>query len=758
MRVNSMSTRTTSGRMQVATVTRRQFLGGAAASVSVMSSGTLHWGVLEAERVKIVRWQDDVRRIGQLNFNEVDPLTLDVAAWSDYWASLKMDALVIGFGGIMATYPTQIPFHHRSEFLGTRDLTGEFVTAARKRGMRVIARIDCNYAYQDALETHPEWFMRRKDGAPRLEMEAAYLFKTCQFSSYFTEQMPAIYREIGQRYAPDALFTNGWPGTSAIEMCYCRNCQTIYREAIGEVPPAMTDARSEAYRKFYAIYMKRVVEIWKLWDGIARESKPEALFFGDLGGAGMQMIKDIKPIGDVSAWYAGDHQGRVGDTPLWSCAAQGRIAQSVMDGKKASNIVAGWSYNSPRYRHSSNPTPEMDLWLAQTTACGMAPWQHWLGGSPRDKRWEEPAHEFFAWMSANDAHFCNLASLANIAVLYPQSTLAFYQSDGTSERKINGSAIDPEDYLQGLYYALLEGRFVFDFVHQEKLSADSLRRYRALLIPNAAYLSDTQCEAIVDYAKSGGSVLATFETSRYNEWGDQRGDFGLHELFGVSCSAEFPGNVIGPAGNSYMEIRAKHPALAGFDGTEMLPGPEYRVPVTPMSEGEAQLTVIPHYMNAMPELIFPRVARTDQPAGVFRELNSSSRIAYFPGDIDRTAWRSGHPDFTRLIANSVRWLMGSSPMPVTVEGKGLIEVFAWKTEPGFALHILNYTNPNMLRAAVREIYPVGPLSVSFNVPAGRKITRVQLLKVQKNLPFKYEGATVRFEIESVADYEVVALT
>ena len=35
-------------------------------------------------------WYATMRRCGQLNFNERDPLTLDVAAWIDYWASLRV--------------------------------------------------------------------------------------------------------------------------------------------------------------------------------------------------------------------------------------------------------------------------------------------------------------------------------------------------------------------------------------------------------------------------------------------------------------------------------------------------------------------------------------------------------------------------------------------------------------------------------------------------------------------------------------------
>src|SRR2546428_10612898 len=70
-------------------------------------------------------WYATMRRCGQLNFNERDPLTLDVAAWIDYWASLRVNALLVNGGGVMAVYPTEGPYHPPRAFLGTRGPFGE---------------------------------------------------------------------------------------------------------------------------------------------------------------------------------------------------------------------------------------------------------------------------------------------------------------------------------------------------------------------------------------------------------------------------------------------------------------------------------------------------------------------------------------------------------------------------------------------------------------------------------------------------------
>jgi putative glycosyl hydrolase-like family 6 (GHL6) protein/glycosyl hydrolase family 42 (putative beta-galactosidase) len=712
-------------------ITRRDFLAATSASLVTAAIGSRTGAAAERP------WYATMRRCGQLNLNERDPLTLDVRAWLDYWASLKLDALLLNGGGIVAFYPTTVPYHHRSEFLGSRDLFGELAAATKTRNMRLVARMDCNYAYGEALKARPEWFERNRDGSPRPHNESPWLFKTCMFSPYFTDQMAAIYREINSRYPVDGFFTNGWPSTGDLTVCYCESCQKVYRDQVGGVPPDHTDASSPVYRKYYDAYMDRVLDVWQRWQRIVTESRADSVYVGNLGG-GIRTVKNVKRLGEVARWFNADHQGRSGDTVIWDCAQQGRVARAVMDDRPVTNVTGAYSNSRPTWRHVTKAPAETTMWMAQTAASGMVPWFHWLGGDPEDMRWKEVGRTFFTWLAANEAHFRNTRSVADVAVLYPQRTVAFYRS-GT-------------EYVQGLYYALLEGRFVFDFVHEDNLGSDALRKYRALLIPNAAYLSDEHCRHIRDFVSNGGSLLATFETSRYDEWGDRRSDFALADVLGVNATGE----TIGPLGNSYMRIEQRHATLAGFDGTALLPGPETRVPVRAAAGVVVPLTVVPYFPAFPPEMVFPTTPHTDQPAGVFQD-RGRSRIVYFAGDVDRSFWRSGNTDLSQLLQQTVRWLRGDAPF-VTVDGDGIVELFAWETEPGYALHILNYTNPNMTRGFFRRFYPVGPQKAAFTVAGGRKITAVRALRAGRALPFSQSGEVVRFDVPSVTDYEVIALT
>ena len=678
---------------------------------------------------QVVPWSRRVRRVGQLNMTEHDPVALDVEAWADYWASLKVDVVLVSVTGILAFYQTKVPFHKKGRYLGERDFFGDCCTAAKKRGLRVIARMSPDLNWEEAVQAHPEWFQRNAQGEAVHHTEDARLFRTCMFSTYMTEYMPAIMKEVNALYDVDGLFTNAWPPLGSLPVCHCEQCRKL------PAPGSMA---------YWDRFNERTMFLWKLYDSIAKEKGPSNFFFANLGG-GVRSTANLVELGKVCEWFQCDNQGRGGDdTPIWGCALQGRVCNAVQSGKMATNVTGAWSTGGVRWRNIHKSPEEARMWMNETLASGMVPYHHIIGGETglgEDRRGLEPARQYFNWMAKHEPHFVNRRSIASIGVVMGQRTQLFH----TPPR---GTVM--QQYVDGLYYALLEGRFLFDFVHEEKLSPGDLSKYSALILPNVALLSDEQCRQLAAFAAAGGSLLATFQTSLYTERNEPRADFGLAEVFGIRKA----GTVVGTTGNGYMaRIERRHDILDGVTGTALLPGAENRVPVAPVES--PVLTVVPGYVAYPPELSYPDPSRTNEPAVVVRE-KGQSRLVYFPGDVERTMWRSGHTDLSKLLRNSIRWVAGPNA-PVTIQGDGVIEAFAWETAAGFAVHVLNYTNPAMHRGWLRAFYPIGAQQVRLTLPPNRKVTRVELLRAETDVRFQVEGGAVSFTIPSVTDYEVAAI-
>jgi hypothetical protein len=425
------------------------------------------------------------------------------------------------------------------------------------------------------------------------------------------------------------------------------------------------------------------------------------------------------------------------------------VCNAVQKGKMATNVTAGWSTGTPRWRNVYKSEQEAQMWFDESLASGMVPYHHIVGGENglgEDRRWLEPAHKYFNWMAKHDQHFINKRSIGNLGVVMGQRANLFYRAPNRSALREHAL----REHMDGLYYALIEGRFFFDFVHEERLSPEELKKYSALLLPNIALLSDEQCRQLRAYVDAGGSLLATFETSMYNERNERRADFGLADVFGIRKAGE----IIGTSGNGFMaRIERQHEILNGFSNTHWIPAAENRLPIAPVEN--PVLTLVSGVVGYPPELAYPKQPHTNEPVVVVRQ-KGSSRLVYFPGDVERTMWRSGHTDLARLLQNSIRWVAGANP-PVTIQGEGVIEPFAWETKAGFAVHILSYTNPGMHKGWIRSFYPIGAQKVSMKLPQGVRVKRVELLRAEADVPFRMTSGSIEFTVPKVLDYEVAAM-
>ena len=73
------------------------------------------------------------------------------------------------------------------------------------------------------------------------------------------------------------------------------------------------------------------------------------------------------------------------------------------------------------------------------------------------------------------------------------------------------------------------------------------------------------------------------------------------------------------------------------------------------------------------------------------------------------------------------------------------------------VHMVNLTNPMMMKGPYRELIPVGEQRVVVRLPEGSRARRVQLLRAGRELPVQQEGAELSLKVPSILDLEVVAI-
>ena len=129
----------------------------------------------------------------QTNIAEIDATRYDIPWWREHWKRTHTQGVVVNAGGLVAFYPTKIPFHRTAQFLGDRDLFGELAKAAHDDGIVVFARMDSNGAGDDVLQAHPDWLTRNAAGAVYRDRD---LNVPCVNGPFYREHIPAILREI----------------------------------------------------------------------------------------------------------------------------------------------------------------------------------------------------------------------------------------------------------------------------------------------------------------------------------------------------------------------------------------------------------------------------------------------------------------------------------------------------------------------------------------------------------------------------------
>jgi hypothetical protein len=686
-------------------------------------------------------WVEKPMRWAQLTLVEDDPGKFDLQFWLDYFKRTQSDAVCLSAGGCVAYYPTQIPFHHRSAWLAGRDVFGELVSGCRKLGMVVIARTDPHATYDDVREAHPDWIAVDAAGKPRRHWSSPEMWVTCGLGPYNFELMTEVKKEIMSRYAVDAIFINRWDGSG---MCYCEHCRRNFRNSSGHELPRTSNPQDPARRAYILWRQQRLFELWQLWDSAVRKLNPDSCVIPNTGGGATSSL-DMRRIGELAPMLIADRQARRGLTTPWANGKNGKEFRATMGRKPIVGIFSVGVEEPYRWKDSVQSEAEIRLWVADGVANGLRPWFTKFSGVLHDKRWLKPVEELYRRYAQWEKYLRNERPLAHIGLVYSQQTVWFH-----------GEKV--EDHTLGWYQALVEARIPFEMVHDRLLNAAHLAQFKTLVLPNIAALSDAQCQQIRDFVARGGSLVATHETSLYDQWGARRKDFGLADLFGVT----FKGRVQGPMQNSYLRLEIdspagnRHPLLAGLEDAPRIINGVYRVEVGATgSFRNLPLALIPSYPDLPMEKVYPRVPKTNLPQVYLRELDRA-RVVYFPWDIDRTFWEVLSVDHLKLLRNAVTWATNEEPL-VTVTGPGVLDVTAWQQKNSLTVHLVNLTNPMMMKGPIRELIPVGEQKIRLQLPDGKQAKTVRLLAADTILRTEFSGQYLFITVPSILDHEVVAI-
>jgi hypothetical protein len=739
-------------------ITRRNFVELALAAPALMEAQESHPWYL-----RTYRW-------GQTNITEKDPDQYDIPWWREYWKRTAVQGVIINAGGIVAYYPSKFPLHHRAEFLNGRDLYGELTKAAHEDGLIVMARMDSNRTAEDFYRAHPDWFTRNASGEP---YRAADKYITCINSPYYDDYLPDVLREIIERSHPEGFTDNSWAGMGRANICYCDNCERKFRAKSGSAIPRRADWDDPLFRQWIMWNYERRTEVWELNNRVTRAAGgPDCIWSGMNSGsvsAQANSFRDLKAICRRADIVMLDHQRRDNATGFQQNGDTGKRIHALIGWDKlAPESMAMYENSRTNFRVASKPAAEARMWMIAGIAGGIQPWWHHVGAYHEDRRMYLTAEPVMKWHQANEALLVNRTPLASVGLVWSQRSTDFYGRDNAADQ------VDAP--YEGFAQALVCARIPYLPVHADDVDTQSA--LSVLVLPNVGGMSDKQCAAIRKFVESGGSLIATGESSLYTEWGDPRPDFALADLLRVHAKTkpvwqrastssiqtylrlhpEVRARVYGPKTGKEPRITgARHPALEGFDDTDLIPFGGTLWPLDVEHGAIVPLTFVPEFPALPPETAWMREPDSGVPGLVVSESPAGSRVAYLAADLDRRYLRDLLPDHGNLLANLVRWA-SREPIPLRVQGAGLVDCHLYRQQNTLILHLVNLTSSGTWRAPIDELIRIGPLDVAVKLPKGVRAAKARLTVSTGTIPVHTNQGWARFSVKSILDHEMIFIS
>lgn len=90
-------------------------------------------------------------------------------------------------------------------------------------------------------------------------------------------------------------------------------------------------------------------------------------------------------------------------------------------------------------------------------------------------------------------------------------------------------------------------------------------------------------------------------------------------------------------------------------------------------------------------------------------------------------------------------------------GPGVLDVTIWRQKRSITVHLVNLTNPMMMKGPFREFILIGQQKVQVQIPRGETVEQAHLLVSDKTPDYEIKGGILSLALPSILDHEVIAL-
>ena len=583
------------------------------------------------------------------------------------------------------------PHPHIGQYKG--DLLADLCAAGRKHGVKILLCYPTNGGH----EAMHAWRAADAETVEKtgitMEQSAGLNNHICINYKRFRDWSAGYVRELARRYDIDGLFFDGpwfkhqhvWPrhpdGSVACELCF-----DAYKTATGrEVPPAK-DWASPEFRQYVRYFKDLYAGYLKWMTGVVKDVDPN-LF-----------VSYNSPVyvwggwGDTCPW---DHANECSDVFFFEmqiCSReelqpilQLKLNRAALHGRAPETYCKTFDLSIANFVYSQPPLCEVAglgyLTLSEGAIVGIHSSMDENGRAHPERT--DVYTEFGRQLQPKLPYFTDAAPFEHVGVHLSERTRDVYAGENTSQ------------YLAspvGAMQILAESQMTYGVVLDRSMSdAAALKRHPVLVLANSASMTEAEAEAIRQYVADGGCLLATGETSLYDEHDQFRGQFLLEDVLGVRFAGPSPRLKLVETTPSFARwpfLLRSHALTEGLQDRMITNGPWYDVTAADDRE------VVATWAELRPDTDFCCVnggmeitGDSGAPAIVAGQYGQG-RVVYCAADLTGRYMFEMNRHIRGLVGSMLTWL---GPPPVVADTPSHVHfaVTAQPRESRLILHMVN---------------------------------------------------------------------
>jgi hypothetical protein len=428
-------------------------------------------------------WHSQQWRLIQTNLREIDMLDIDAQQVVEDLQSFKANVLLLNAAGIIASYPTDLPFHFQSPYL-KGDSLQEILDACHGAGIRVMARTDFSKVRRPIYEAHPDWAYRTPEGEI---VDYNGDVHVCINGPYQQAYAFSIIEELFETLDFDGIFfnmggyqTRDYSGNDH-GICHCQHCRRRFEAMYGMPLPEAEDLADPVYRTYL-------------------EFKQRTL--ADHGAKVYRFITERWPdvcIANHTAFNRGFIRQESNTAirrplPHWQYSASDNTKWAVRSFPEMVSSNTTVDFIDFPYRHVAVSPHQQTLRLAQNLANGGALDYYLIGrlDNHEDRSGFAGIRDLFHYHAEHEETYVDLLSQANVLLL-----------------KQSGPHTDE---YRGWFRFLVENHVLFDVVRTDAALDVSWKRYDTLVVPELEAMSDALAQRLDAFVEAGGTLVAVGQT------------------------------------------------------------------------------------------------------------------------------------------------------------------------------------------------------------------------------------------------------